>query len=160
MSYSGKWTEGIGLKLWKNIRLDINKVTQSLAREYEKSAAQQLNSWKNRVYDVISDPLPESEWHRRRDPSRLFPHMNTGKQRNSINTGVKFKVTGQGNYSITGWTEIEVKYAEFTNQGYRKRGDGIKPQWIGWLDRVFYGHDGFNSVADVFDLLTLERAAL
>jgi hypothetical protein len=157
---TGQWTDDIGLKLYKNIRLDINKYSQYLATEYMKSAQAQLRAWESNVYDVLSDPLPASEWHKKRDPSRLYPHMNTGKQLSTIDSGVRFKVTGAGNFSITSWAVVGTVYSEYTNQGYKRRKDGVKPQWIGWLTRIFKGGAEFISVDEIFDLLTLERQGL
>jgi len=157
---TGTWEQGIGRKIWKNIRLDINKYQQHLAKGYADSARRQLSSWERAVERVLSDPLGKEDWHGIRDPSRKFPYLNTGTQVNSISSGVTFKSTGQGNFSITSWAEIEVPYAAFTSLGYKPRKDGKKPNWIGWMDDVFKGTRGFNSVEDIFELLTLERAGL
>ena len=154
------YTNNIGRKVWKNIRLDINKYSQYLAKGYAKSARVQLSSWERSVEAVLSDPLARSEWHKTRDLNRKFPHINTGHLRGSIASGVKFNTTGQGNYSITAWGSIGEKYAEFTSQGYRKRADGKKPRWIGWMDDIFKGTRGFNSIDDIFELLTLEKAGI
>lgn len=157
---AGTWTNDIGRKLWKNIRLDINKYGQYLAKGYAESARRQLQGWEREVAAVLSDPLNESEWHKTRPLNRKFPHLNTGKQRDSVKSGIKFNTTGAGNYSITSWGEIGVPYAEFTSQGYRKRKDGKTPNWVGWMDDIFKGTRGFNSIDDIFELLTLERAGL
>jgi hypothetical protein len=157
---SGSWSHDIGLKLYKNIRLDINKYQQFLANEYVRSARAQLSSWERSVEQVLSDPLNKSEWHKLRDPSRRFPYLNTGKQVDSIDVGVRMKSTAAGNFSITAWGEIRTPYSHFTSEGYKPRKDGIRPKWIGWMDDIFKGTRGFNSIEDIFELLTLERAGL
>jgi hypothetical protein len=86
--------------------------------------------------------------------------MNRGKQLGSLDSGTKMKVTGAGNFSITSWAVVGTVYSEYTNQGYARRDDGTKPQWIGWLDRIFKGGAEFMSVEEIFDLLTLERQGL
>jgi len=156
----GMWDKGTGRKVWKNIRLDINKYEQYLAKEYTRSAERQLGTWERAVEEVLSDPLPKQDWHRPRPLNRRFPYMNTGKQINSIHSGVNFKVTGQGNYSITAWGDITTPYSQYTSLGFRRRKDGKTPNWVGWMDDVFKGTRGFNSIEDIFSLLTLERAGL
>lgn len=156
-SITGQWTEDVGRKVWKNLRLSINKYSQFAAKELVTRARYDLQRWEADVRDVLSDPLAESQWHKLRDPSRQFPYLNTGNQVGSINSGVRMNVTGAGNYSITSWAEIDVPYAEFTSLGYKQRKDGIQPQWVGWLDDVFTGTRGFFSVADVFDRLVSDR---
>lgn len=158
-TFSGYYNKNIGELVWKNLRLSINKYAQDTAQYLVQSIERGLYAWKERTIDVLSDQLPESEWHRRRDPTRLFPHMNRGNQVNSVDAGVKYKVTGAGNYSISAWAKIGVPYADFTSQGYRRRSDGVKPKWIGWMDDVFRGTRGFYSVKDVFEQIVLEREA-
>lgn len=161
MAYiTGEWTAGIGKKVWKNVRLSINKYTKQAAEDIINRAGYDLERWEADVLDVISDPLARNWWHKKRDPTRMWPHLNTGKQAGSISSGVKMHVTGQGNYAITSWAQIDVDYAEFTNQGYRPRADGEVPRWIGWLDDVFYGTRGFFSVSDVFKRLVSERGGV
>ncbi len=154
---TGEWTEGTGKKVWKNLRLSINNYSEQAATDLITRARYDLLRWESDVYAEISDPLAVSDWHKLRDPSRDFPYLNTGTQAGSIDSHVRMKVTGAGNFAITSWAEIAVPYAEFTNQGYPRRKDKIKPDWIGWLDDVFYGTRGFFSVSDVFDRLVAER---
>lgn len=158
-TFTGTYSQDIGRLVWKNIRLSINKYAQNTAEYLVQSAEQGLYAWKERTAAVLGDQLPESEWHDRRDPTRLFPYMNRGNQVRSIDAGVKYKVTGAGNYSISSWAKIGVPYAEFTSQGYRRRSDGVKPKWVGWMDDVFKGTRGFYSVKDVFERIALEREA-
>lgn len=159
MNFSGEWTEKIGLKVWKNLRLGINKYEQSIAQELRRDAEQGLFGWRDRVIAKIDTPLEKAAWSSKRDPSRDFPYLNTGVQVNSISVGSKLKATGAGNYSITSWAEIGVPYAHFTSLGFRKRDDGKTPRWVGWLDDVFRGTRGFHSVDYVFNLIALERKA-
>ena len=154
---TGEFREGIGRKVWKNMRLSINNYTSQAARDIMHRAGYDLERWEHDVKDVLSDPLAKSEWSKLRDPSRPFPYLNTGNQIGSIISGVKMHATGAGNYAITSWAEIGVPYAEFTSLGYKFRADGKKPNWVGWLDDVFYGTRGFFSVSDVFDRLVSER---
>jgi len=147
-------------KVWKNVRLSVNKYEQYLAKEYQKSAEKQLLRWNKDVVKALSDPLDEKYWHSLRPIDRAFPYLNIGTLRDSISSGVKFKVTGQGNYSITAWADISAPHAQYTNHGFRKRADGGTPKWVGWVDDVFKGTRGFNSVEDIFELLVLERRGL
>lgn len=157
---SGKWEEGTGLKVWKNIRLSINKYSKLASEEIVNRARYDLERWEDDVLAEISDPLAKEEWGSLRDPTRMFPYLNTGNQAASVNSGVKSTSTGAGNYSITSWAEIGAEYLKFTNAGLPRRKDKKKPRWIGWVDDVFYGTRGFFSVADVFDRLTVERGAV
>jgi len=157
---TGAYNKNIGEKVWKNIRLSINDYEQQVAKDLLVRARYQLKNWENRVWDVLSDYLPKEDRHSLRDPSRLFPHLNSGRMRDSIDSGVRLRSTAAGNYSVTSWAEIKVPYASFTNQGFRQRADGIKPKWVGWMDDVFKGTRGFYSVNDIFRLITLEREAI
>ena len=154
---TGEWSEGTGKKVWKNLRLSINRYSSQAAKDIIHRAGYDLERWEEDVKDVISDPLAASEWHKLRDPNRAFPYLNTGNQAGSIDSHIRMKATGAGNYAITSWAEIGVPYASFTSDGYPRRKDGITPNWVGWLDDVFYGTRGFFSVSDVFDRLVSER---
>ena len=154
---TGQWSKDTGRKVWKNIRLSINEYTKQAAQDIVHRATYDLERWEADVIGEISDPLAVSLWHKLRDPSRDFPHINDGKQVRSISSTSRSKSTGAGNYSITSWAEIGVPYASFTSDGYPRRADGETPNWVGWLDDVFEGTRGFFSVADVFDRLMSER---
>ena len=156
-SITGTWTEGTGRKVWKNMRLSINKYSEQASVDIVNRATHDLERWESDVIDVISDPLAASEWHKLRDPSRRWPHLNTGNQASNVSSHVRMKVTGAGNYAITSWAEIGLPYSSFTNEGYRHRADGQGPGWVGWLDDVFNGTRGFFSVSDVFNRLVMER---
>ena len=154
---TGAYDKNIGKKVWKNIRLSINDYEQQVAKDLKARAGYQLKNWESRVWDVLSDYLPKEDRHSLRDPSRLFPYLNSGKMRDNIHSGVRLQSTAAGNYSITSWAEIKVPYAAFTSQGLPKRADGITPKWVGWMDDIFKGTRGFYSVNDIFRLITLER---
>ncbi len=154
---TGEWRPDTGLKVWKNLRLSINNYTSQASKDLVHRAEYDLKRWESDLISEISDPLAKAAWHTLRDPTRLWPYMNTGAQIASIDTHVKMHTTGAGNYAITAWAEIGKPYASFTNDGYPRRKDRKTPRWVGWMDRVFYGGDTFFSVSEIFDRLVVER---
>jgi len=155
---------GSPIKAWKNFTLSINNYRQSYAEDFLSISQEVLDSWEYDVKKALGVQLPKKYWHRRRPNYRKkFPYRNRGKLQDSIVATAKMKVTGQGNFSITGWAELAVPYASFTNIGVKRR-KGVKtpPGWTGWVDDLLYGdgRGGITSISDIFDILVTEREVI
>jgi len=152
-----------GMKVWKNFRLSIEKVPSRVADDFVKEGEQLLKEWRYALEAALGDWLAPEYWHRQRPyaETKKFPYANTGNQLMSIETDVMKKVTGQGNFSITGHAKLPTYYALYTTAGQPARKDPPgKVGWVGWLDDVFYAEGGREyvmSVSDVFEKLVSER---
>ena len=150
------------IKVWKNFRLAIEKNIESGVNEFVRHGQEMIETWQRQVRKAVGVQLPDSQWHSRRNPNKLFPYRNTGRQQESITGIVRKKATAAGNFSITAWGEIGVPYASYTNVGKPARHDGATPGWVGWVDDVLYGdgRGGIMSVSDVFEAMSIERVIM
>jgi hypothetical protein len=152
------------LTVFKNFRLRIDKTLTVHAEGFLDSFETQLNAWKAELQQALGIPLDPSLWHSvRPNRSKLFPYKNTGELQESISVSAVMKVTGAGNFSITGKASIKAPQALLTNAGLRTPAPPTKPgAWIGWEDDVMgeEGRGGVMGIGDIFNRMSMERQIL
>jgi len=154
------------VKAWKNYRLRIDKYLEVHVKDLAAHGQEYLERWEYDVKKALGVQLAPHIWKNRRrrpNPGKLFPYRNTGRQQESVSANVKMNVTGNGYFSITGWGEIGVPYAVYTNEGRPARSDGTSVGWEGWVDDIIDEHgrgDVIMSISDIFDELTMERVIM
>lgn len=140
-------------KVKKEIQQIKDNIDNNILPDIIKNYNNELKKWEEDLKEKLSDPLDRRLWHLPRDPSRYFPHKNTGNLLKSIKSDTN--VTRSQNVAyIHSWIEIGVPYASLLNQGLPLRRDGITPNWKGFTTDLFDTHEGrrgLKSVLDVFD---------
>jgi len=155
---------GTKVDMVKHFYLNTTKYTQDAIEKLVQKSNRELTEWENAVGTALGDVLPVNMRHRPRDPSRRYPHENSGKLKGSISAGAYTHRTQTG-ITITSWATLGdgVDYLQYANHGVPGRKDGNTPQWIGWVERVFTEGDnarGIRSVSDIFKELTDARHVL
>ncbi len=150
-------------KGWKNFWFKIREEEMDVIEQFLAHTQSSMKDWEDKLAEELSDPLPEEFWHSERPDAitRLFPYMNTGKQANSVHSGLKRKRSGDRLY-VSAWAEIDVPYAWFTTRGKKRRKSGVTPGWVGWVSDVFEGsgRGRVMSMSDIFETLMIEREML
>jgi len=145
----------------KWFRVSAKRASQKLFNDFIRKTEKDLLRWETKVVDALSDPLPRYLWHRRRPyPNRKFPYMNEGELRDSVFYDIKKHTTEKGHLSVSVKAEINSAHAYWTNLGLRRRKDGTRVAWEGWVNDIFFGQGRKRvpSMKQIFDRLVYRRS--
>jgi hypothetical protein len=124
------------------VEYDItDKMKKIIINSIIEAGEEEQKKWVENLKKRLSDPIPKSMLHKQRKPrTRLFPYLNTGKLRDSVNTKL-YKLNYNKNYdyvTLRWWFGILAPQATYTNKAVNSYD---YPGWEGWVDRVFTGID-------------------
>lgn len=163
------------IKVNKQFKFNLDKLQSTYSiniyKKFKKEAEKKLKAWERTLKDRLNRKVSKNiiVGHKIR-PDAPFPHLNSGKLRNSIKVTIKERI-GEKYLSLLLSAKIGpngTNTALLTNLGYPKRKSGSIPSWVGWVDRIINTPDGnedvflnrvSNSVPSFNDIVTslLER---
>jgi hypothetical protein len=136
IEYLGKVIDQIFIEVEHNI---TNKMKDVIINSIIEAGEEEQKVWVENVKKRLSDPISKSMLHIQRKPrTRLFPYLNTGRLRDSVQTKLyKLNYNTNNNYVVLRWWfGILAPQATYTNKAVNSPDN---PGWKGWVDRVFTG---------------------
>ena len=118
------------------------KMKQVIINSIMEAGEKEQKEWVKNLKKRLSDPIPKVYLHTLREPrTRLFPYLNTGKLRKSVQTRL-YKLNYNKNYNyvtLRWWFAITAPQATYTNAAANSPTKPKPPSWKGWVDSVFTG---------------------
>ena len=157
-------------KITHGFRLAFDTKAKAEFQHWVTDTRKDLNAWSSKLREALSDPLPRDQvGKRRKERSRWFPYMTTGKDVSGTHLRDDFKV-GKGVYSdiksgykyTVGITLPTVKQFHTTNEAQNSNPDDPPPRWKGWADDVFQGkgRNGVKGLKSVFNKATRKKKGI
>lgn len=143
----------------KSFYTNIDKYLDGVFEDVEQTAYNELSQWEDTLVDALSDYLPQTEWHKVRQPrDRAFPYMNSGKLADSVSFDISNRRTKTRMY-LTLEAKIDHTHGIFTNEGIPTPKEAEIGGWVGWMDDVLFGHGRreVRSARSIFNEVTTIR---
>jgi hypothetical protein len=129
----------------KYFTLRFDKYYKETVDSFVDSIDSILHDWRDELKLALSDDLPDYMRSKLRTPrDRLFPYMNTGELRDSVDYSIDTHKTDKS-------TVITIETKIGSNHGLKGREDA---GWLGWMEDVMHrpqGRGRVHSISDVFN---------